>query len=122
MPFKPVNGNFKVDGDHDTIETSQSSIDSGYVQFTLEDSSNITWWKGIKVFDSQNNMISLLAMQDQDHGPDSSKKFSLSQFNDSIKVELWKAKFLGIHCCVETAFFKQSECNGKNTTLFWQND
>jgi len=122
MTYTPVNGTFKVDGDHDTIKTSQSSIDAGYVQFTLEDSPNITWWKGIKVFDSQNNMIALVAMQDQDHGPDSTKKFALSQFSEVIKVELWKAKFLGVHSCVGTAHFKQSECDGKNTTLFWQND
>ncbi len=119
---EPVNGTFKVDGNHDTIKTSQSKIGPGYVQFTLEDAPTITWWKGIKLFDSQNNMISLIAMQDQDHGPDSTKTFPVSQFGDTIKVELWKAKTFGIHCCVGTAFFNTSECGGHNTTLFWQND
>ena len=121
MSNTPVNGSFKVDG-NDTINTSQSSINVGSVQFTLEDSPSITWWKGIKVFDAQNNMISLVAMQDKDHGPDSTKEFATSQFGDVIKVELWKAKFLGVHSCVGTTHFKKSDCDGKNTTLFWQND
>lgn len=122
MKTEPVSGSFKVDGGHDTIVTSQSSIEKGFIQFTLEDSPSITWWKGLKIFDHQNNMISLIAMQDQDHGPDSTKKFNSAQFGDVIKVELWKAKFLGIHSCVGTAHFSKSECDGKNTTLFWQND
>lgn len=122
MKTTPVNGSFTVDGGSDKINTSQSNNEIGKIQFTLEDSPKITWWKGIKVFDAHNNMISLVAMQDHDHGPDSTKEFTTAQFSDVIRVELWKAKFLGVHTCVGTAHFKKSDCDGKNTTLFWQND
>jgi len=121
MSTTPVNGSFTVDGNN-VIQTSQSGITAGYLQFSLATSDNITWWKGIKIFDGKNNMICLLATQDQDHGPDTSKQFNLGAFDDEIRVEIWKAKAFGVHTPMATVNFKTSDCNGKNTLLYWKND
>lgn len=116
----PVHGSFEVDGN--TITTTQSGVKAGFLQFSLSSAKNVTWWKGIKVFDNKNNMILLLETTDEDHGPKPSRDFNISDFDDLIKVEIWKAKFLGIHCCMSTVFFKKSECLGKNTLLNWENE
>ena len=118
----PVEGEFKVD-ETNVIKTSQSRIEAGYVQFSLSAAANITWWKGIKVFDSKGAMISLLVTQDQDRGPKPSQTFMRSSFSeDKIKVEIWKAKFLGVHTHMATVYFKTAECVGKCTDLRWMND
>jgi len=121
MNSKPVNKSFLVDGS-DTINTSQSDLKKGFIQFSLENTVSMSWWKGIKIFDSQKNMISMIALQDHDHGPDSTKQFTTSQFGDIITIEIWKAKIFGVHTLIDTISFTKSDCDGKNTTLFWQND
>ena len=117
----PVNGEFKVDGDN-VIKTSQRQIDHGHVQFSLSADRRISWWKGIKVFNARGEMVSLLPTQDESRGPVDSPKFPAGNFGDKIKVEIWKAKFLGVHTCVGTVYFSTDECSGHNTNLAWQND
>lgn len=117
----PVNGQFTVDGNN-VIKTSQSDIENGYVQFTLQVSADITWWKGVKVFNGRGDMVSLLATQDDARGPVSSPKFPKSDFGNQIELEIWKAKALGVHVCVATVYVNMDACSGKNTELYWVND
>src|SRR5262245_22493863 len=121
MNTVPVNGSFTVDGNN-VIRTSQDQIESIFIQFSLETAPAILWWKGVKIFDVNNQMISLLANEDRDHGPDLSPKFTLDRFGEQIKVEIWKAKLLGVHAHVATVFFQTIECFGKLTRLTWEND
>jgi hypothetical protein len=115
------NGSFSVDGGN-VIRTSTSNIDAGFVQFSLQTSPNITWWKGIKVVDASGNQIVLLETQDASHGPTTGPKTSVSSFSDEIRVEIWKAKTFGVHTQVDTVSFVTNECNSHNITLNWQND
>lgn len=120
METENVNGTIKVDAN--TITTSQNPIEAGVLSFSLESVKKVTWWKGLKIYDSENNMISLLSTTDQDHGPDTSKKFNAGDFDDTIKVEIWKAKGFGAHCCMKTALFKMTDCVGQNTLLLWKDE
>jgi len=120
-PTIPVNGQFIVDGNN-VIKTSQNDIEAGYVQFSLSVASNISWWKGIKIFDKTGNMVALISTQDNDRGPNSSRKMPLGDFGDQIRLEIWKAKGAGIHWNLDTVWVNLSECSGKNTLFYWVND
>ena len=112
-----------VDGDNKiTLSQTGASSGAGYVQFSLSTASDVTWWKGIKVFNANNDNILLLSTQDGDHGPDLSKNISVGSFIDTIRVEIWKAKEFGIHRNVQTIFFSLADCDGKNTLFHWLND
>jgi hypothetical protein len=67
MRVVPVNRSFTVDGNK-VISTSEDAftfVPSASVQFAFL-TQNITWWKAIKIFNANNQMISLLANEDQD--------------------------------------------------------
>lgn len=116
-----VNGTFTVDGNN-AINTSTSAVAAGFTQFSLETLPNITWWKGIKVQDNGGNEIVLLETQDASHGPVISPLLNMGEFGQEINVEIWKAKFAGVHTNMETVSFAANDCNGHNVTLTWQND
>ena len=125
MPrIPPASYNFKVDGNHDGIEkvTSKDPLEVNELRFTLSTNSQITWWKGIKVFDKHGRMICLLSTQDSDHGPKLSKTFDAAQFGSTVKVEFWKAKTAGVYTKVGTKYFKLSELQGWQTNFGWVND
>lgn len=114
---------FKVDGNDEIkkqlIQTPE--VLSSEIKFSFSKNSNITWWKGIKVFDKDNKELCILHMEDQENGP-KSKEFNSSNFGEDIKIEFWKAKAFGAHTHVTTKHFRLSELKGKEIALTWLND
>src|SRR5262245_27102822 len=119
-----VNDSFTVDGNNviTTVQDPTAPVPATAVQFSFQTAPNIRWWKAIKIINASNQMVGLLANEEQDHGPELSQQLAFDQFGEQIKVEIWKAKALGIHTHVATVFFKTSDCSGKLTILTWEND
>lgn len=124
MPQKILPNVISVDNNHDEVLTHYKprSSTNRSVQFSFSVNRNITWWKGIKVFDKNGNMVCMLSTQDSDHGPKYSKKFSLSQFGSKIKVEYWKAKAFGAHTHVGTDYIDLSTISKYDIGFGWKND
>ena len=104
-------------GNEDQSALTQSQ--SGKTEVCLEASSNVSWWKGIKVFDTQGKNIGLMVTQDQ-------SRLNCMTFDNSQlaggKLELWKAKGFGVHTYVETLALNHSNINGKKVTIHWINE
>lgn len=112
---------FKVDGS-DGIIVRQVPIGPDSVEFALEVAPTITWWKGLKIYDQQGDMISLLATQDGDKGPKSSGPLALARFGPNIEIEFLKAKAFGAHTGVGRMPFSLSDVRGFRTTFYWESD
>ena len=109
----PASYTFKVDGNDNIKKVAlNKNLSREDLSFSLSTSSQITWWKGIKIFDRNDKMICLLSTQDNDHGPKLSKTFNAQNFGSKVKVEFWKAKTFGVHTHIETKYFSLSELQG----------
>jgi len=78
------------------------SEDSPGFEFTTL--SNVTWWKALKVYTDSGELLCSLSTQDQHHGPEQCN-FAAEHKHDFLfgyRIEIWKAKFLGIHSHVDT--------------------
>lgn len=115
---------FKVDGNNNIRKSinSNAKISNNTFKVTLSTTPQITWWKGIKIFDRNGQMICLLSTQDADHGPTTSQTLTKKQFDSKIKVEFWKAKAFGVHTHVATKYFKLSDFLNTETRFYWMND
>ena len=106
-----------VDGNE--VQSSWAQSQSGKTEFCLEASTNVSWWKGIKVFDSQNRNIGLMVTQDD-------SRLNCMTFDNSQlvggKLEFWKAKGFGVHTYVETLAINHNNINGKKVTIHWVNE
>ncbi|CAE7552874.1 unnamed protein product [Symbiodinium natans] len=93
--------------------------------FELSTASDITWWKGLKVISDRGDTVCDLQMQDATHGPlrcvlPASEQHALLF---SYKIELWKAKELGIHRRVDVLdrdFF--GPLLGRTVSFHWSTD
>jgi hypothetical protein len=112
---------FKVDG-NDGIVVRQVPIGSDSVEFALEVAPAITWWKGLKIYDRQGDMISLLATQDGDKGPKSSGPLTSARFGPQIEIEFLKAKAFGAHTGVGRMPFSLADVRGFRTIFYWESD
>lgn len=118
----PLTGRtFKVDG-NDGIIVRQVPIGPNSVEFVLEVAPTITWWKGLKIYDRQGDMISLLATQDDDKGPKASGPLDLDRFGPRIEIEFLKAKAFGVHTGVGRVSYPLSDVRGFRTTFYWESD
>ena len=106
-----------VDGNE--VQSSWIQSQSGKTELCLEASTNVSWWKGIKVFDAQGKNIGLMVTQDD-------SRLNCMSFDNSKlaggKLEFWKAKGFGVHTHVETLALNHSNIDGKKVTLHWINE
>jgi hypothetical protein len=121
VPPPLAGSTFKVDG-NDGIIVRQVPIGPNSVEFALEVAPTITWWKGLKIYDRQDDMISLLATQDDDKGPKASGPLPLDHFGPHIEIEFLKAKGFGVHTGVGRVPFALSDLRGFRTTFYWESD
>jgi len=115
---------FKVDG-NDNITKSinpKAKVTKNTFKISLKTNRQITWWKGIKIFDKSGKMVCLLSTQENDHGPTMSQVFRRNQFGAKVKVEFWKAKAFGVHTHVATKYFDLRDLLDTETNFHWMND
>jgi hypothetical protein len=108
--------------DNDDVALTYGTGDVGFITFSLSTSSNIDWWKGVKVFGNGTwTTIGLLETQDEDHGP-SERKIEIGKFTGPCRVELWKAKSFGVHTDVMNYSFDADKLSGKKVGFLWKKD
>lgn len=116
-----------VDDNHDQIQIKFEELESNNItQFVLAFDPSISWWKGIKVKNQQGQEIFLLEPAG-DPGKGNNKSiegipFPYIIFGETVTIEFWKAKVLGVHTYVGETTLKLSEFKGQKITVRWQNE
>lgn len=118
----PLRGKTIVVDGNDHILIAQEPLGEPAIQVALQVAPNIDWWKSIVLLDAHGEKVSLLSTQDADKGPKRSNRFDARRFGNSVTIEFWKAKTLGVHTRVDTAQFEKAALAGFLTTFDWQND
>ncbi|OLP78709.1 Endoglycoceramidase [Symbiodinium microadriaticum] len=93
--------------------------------FELSTSSNVTWWKGLKVISDLGETVCDLQMQDATHGPIRCTLPEPAQNTllFSYTIELWKAKELGIHRRVDVLKHDfLGPLLGRTVSFHWSSD
>ena len=130
---------------HHSSSSSLLSSKGAAVGFSLSTASGISWWKQIKVYGDVGTMagaevgaagggssgdggelLCSIEMQDKDHGPHACSLEGAAQHAVLFdwRIELWKAKTLGVHVLVDTIrggeFF--GPLLGKHLAFTWTKD
>lgn len=95
--FWPTNRG-ELQDDHDVIVASiaRNVVGVSGVRITLSRAPNVTWWKGFALINAQGQPIRGIAgSQDADGGVE--RDFSVAEVAGAVRLELWKAKLLGVH-------------------------
>ncbi|ACB53476.1 unknown [Crocosphaera subtropica ATCC 51142] len=114
-----LNSYFRVDGNQ-LSSTVQPLQNSNVTQFCLQASSNVSWWKGLKILDSQGKQISLIVTEN-----DSRLSCTPNIQNSRLaggKIEFWKAKTFGAHTYMDSARIDVNQVKGKKITINWINE
>ena len=130
---------------HSSSSSSSSSSKGAAVGFSLSTASGISWWKQIKVYGDVGTMagaevgaagggssgdsgvlLCSIEMQDNDHGPHACLLEGAAQHAVLFdwRIELWKAKTLGVHVLVDTIRGGQyfGPLLGEHLALTWTKD
>lgn len=88
-------GNFPAVSSEDRISVTTTSdiVAVSEIRVCLESAPGITWWKGVKLLDWNNNDLALIFTENGNHG----RTCTTSLLSDIKQLELWKAKALGVH-------------------------
>ena len=109
--------------DNDTIRFSIQDGKAETIEICLQSIKSVTWWKGIKIFkDASWTEVGIIETVDAKHGP-SCMRIALSEFQDNAsRLELWKAKALGVHTDIGHYTFKPRQLSGKRLLFVWEKD
>ncbi len=111
-----LNNDFRVDGNL-LSSWVQPLQNSDVTQFCLKASSHVSWWKGLKILDSQGKLINLIVTQDE------SRLSCTSDIPNSRlaggKIEFWKAKTFGAHTYMDSAKIDVNQVKGNKITITW---
>lgn len=119
---KRIQGNIKIEG-IDQVSASQSSLTAtNKIKFSLTKTSSIDWWKAVKIYDKEGNLLQSLELENTKNGSINSQEFDLSKFNGNIRIELWKQKTFGVKLPVKILYLDRIDCKGKNTLFHWFKD
>jgi len=104
----------------DAIQASLANDPSlvNQVKIRLTTPSNITWWKGIKIFA---NGTLKKEIWNQDATSDQSYTMDVN-FSDKYELEFMKAKAFGAHTAIKKHSFDLVEFQGKTLTFHWSKD
>jgi len=116
---------FIYSADKDTLRWSVE--DSQSPGFELSVASNMTtgYWHGLVIKNDDGEEVCSFGMQDKNHGPEGCNLQAAEQnsFLFSYKIELWKAKELGIHRHVDDVGVEMfGPLYGKRVTFTWVDD
>lgn len=116
----PENQNNYKSVDNDTIDFATTAGDAGKIRVCL--TSDLTWWKGVKVFGLPGGELGLVETQDRSKGPNCAT-FDDGEFAPNYtKIELLKAKAFGVHTGIETLNFDPRKYSGKTISVRWKTD
>merc|ERR1711871_1489216 len=119
------NGTYKSkDGDAISWALVENSSKNSSTSFILTLSDNLTWWKGMYVYGD--NGQKLCSLEVHDKMKESRCLLSPSSTHElifSYRIELWKAKILGVHTHVDTLSSSYFGAILGDSVLFkWVND
>lgn len=108
-----------IDGSRD-VKVYWENIKSG-TEFCLELGSNVSWWKGIKIFNSRHSSLGLISRSDNAKRRicDTFTTAELKEGQSAAKIEFWKAKGFGVHTHMDTLEFSPSSIAGKRVIFNW---
>lgn len=88
----------ELQDDHDIIVLSitHNVVGVSGVRVSLGRASNVTWWKGFRLVNAQGQEIGGV-FGGQDADPMTEHDYTVAQIGGAASLELWKAKFLGVH-------------------------
>lgn len=129
-PIGRQNGSY-TSADNDRISWSlDDSTDNSTVTLSLSTAPKLTWWKQLILRSNTGQVVCTVSTQDSNHGPKVCKAPSTgvvlpNQGTDglSYRIELWKAKALGVHTLVDSwnaQFF--GELGGRELGVTWETD
>jgi hypothetical protein len=107
-------------GDGDRIRVSTTNGLPERVQIRFGTARPITWWKSVKVFDNRGQAVEI---KRQD-GKQLTDNINLPRqsFDSTIRVEFWKAKFLGSPTRVYTKVYNTESFAGRIVFFNWEKD
>ncbi|MEZ5345533.1 MAG: hypothetical protein R2681_08265 [Pyrinomonadaceae bacterium] len=121
IPSADTNGNFQdmqVDGDRVKILSTTDGGINGKVRIKLDADGD--WWRMLRLIDKNGNYKNI----EQENGGYVHRKdvieISVSELNDTFKLEFWKAKLFGVHTHMMTERFHKDDFSGRVVTFIWQ--
>jgi hypothetical protein len=122
----PINETLKIDAAKEvTVKTTDNlkhgKLDLGTIKIRMNTESGVTWWRGIKVFDSRGNAM-LIEKQDGKYLTSDALEVNRGRLGRTVKIELWKAKFLGAHTHMRTLTYDAERLNGRTLTITWNKE
>lgn len=95
--FWPTNRG-ELPDDHDVIVASitRNVVGVSGVRIALGRAPNVSWWKGFALINAQGQPIRGIA-GGQDADAAAERDYSVAEVAGAVRLELWKAKLLGVH-------------------------
>lgn len=92
------NSRGELQDDHDVIvlTVTRNVVGVSGVRIAMDRAVNVTWWKGFGLVDAQGQAIGGIS-GGQDASPVVERDYSMADVKRAARLELWKAKFLGVH-------------------------
>jgi hypothetical protein len=132
IPVPGADGNFsdmQVDGDRIRV-LKAGSISQGKFRILLD--SDSSWWKMLRVIDKnglvysiaqQNGRLSVMIGNETRMfvpNGNSSLEIELTNLDEFVKIQFWKAKFLGAHTYITSETFRARDLEGAEVTFNWR--
>jgi len=118
----PPSGTFSISGDAADGKvrvTTRSLPAKGRVRFEID--STVAWWNAIKIVD--NRGIELwIELEAGQHLGNQTIEVPISRFDSNVKVEFWKAKFLGVRTYMKTQTYATAAVDGRVVKFVWNGD
>lgn len=92
------NNRGELQDDHDMIVLSvtRNVLGVSGIRVALGRAPNVTWWKGFRLVNAQGQEIGGI-FGGQDAASITEHDYSMAEVGSAARLELWKAKFLGVH-------------------------
>lgn len=92
------NSRAELQDDHDVIVVSitRRVIGVSGVRISLQNATNVTWWKGFALVNAQGQPIGgVVGGEGADQFTE--RDYTMAEVQSASRLQLWKAKFLGVH-------------------------
>ncbi len=122
----PINDTLKIDVANEvTVKTADNlkdgKLERGAIKINMNTAKGITWWRAIKVFDSRGNVM-LIEKQVGKYLTSDAIEIDRGRLASTVKIELWKAKFAGVHTHMKTLTYDSERLNGRTLTISWDKE